>query len=253
MSRGRRLRSLPGLIGFVRDAIRFIPAARRTPGWRRISLNAKLHERGDDAGTMRGHYFHQDLLVAQRIFAARPRRHVDIGSRIDGFVAHVASYRAIEIMDLRPVASTASNISFLQADAMRPDEVPASICDSLSCLHVLEHFGLGRYGDELDPLGYERGFESLVRMLEPGGTLYLSVPIGPQKVLFNAHRRFHATTILGLADGRLELRRLDVVDDLGDLRSSIDLELPWKDPTLGCRREGCGIFEFRKPPRSSPR
>lgn len=246
MARRSPLRTIPALVRYLRDAARFIPAARWTPGWERISINAKLHDRYTDAGTMRGAYFHQDLLVAQRIFAAAPRRHIDVGSRIDGFVAHVASFRAIEIVDIRPVVSTAANIAFLQADAMRPDAIEPSICDSLSCLHVLEHFGLGRYGDPLDPLGHEKGMASLVRMLEPGGTLYLSVPIGPQKVLFNAHRRFHATTILDLAAGSLELRRLDLVDDRGDLHRGIDLDRPRRDPTLGCRREGCGIFEFRK-------
>lgn len=195
---------------------------------------------------MRGAYFHQDLLVAQRIHVANPRRHIDVGSRIDGFVAHVATFRAIEIVDIRTVRSTVPNISFLQADVMSPDSMGESICDSLSCLHVLEHFGLGRYGDPLDVLGYEKGFASLDRMLEPGGTLYLSVPIGPQMVLFNAHRRFHATTILALADPTMRLRRFDFVDDHGDLHRDVDPERPRRDPTLGCRREGCGIFEFVK-------
>lgn len=195
---------------------------------------------------MRGAYFHQDLLVAQRIHAANPRRHIDVGSRIDGFVAHVASFRPIEVVDIRPLTSTVPNVSFLQADAMALTGVGESLCDSVSCLHVLEHFGLGRYGDPLDVLGYAKGFASLVRMLEPGGTLYLSVPIGPQMVLFNAHRRFHATTILDLAGESLELRRFDFVDDSGDLHREVPIGRPRQDPTLGCRREGCGIFEFRK-------
>jgi hypothetical protein len=40
--------------------------------------------------------------------------------------------------------------------------------DSISCLHALEHFGLGRYGDRLDPNGHETGFLKLLDMLKPG-------------------------------------------------------------------------------------
>ena len=51
----------------------------------------------ESAGESQGHYFHQDLLVANQIFLNSPERHIDIGSRIDGFVARVAAFREIEI------------------------------------------------------------------------------------------------------------------------------------------------------------
>src|ERR1700712_792104 len=62
-----------------------------------------LGQKSEESGTASGHYFHQDLLVARRIFERRPERHVDVGSRIDGFVAHVASFRSIEVFDIRPL------------------------------------------------------------------------------------------------------------------------------------------------------
>ena len=112
-----------------------------------------LLERNDNGGTANGHYFHQDLLVARRIFTADPMRHIDVGSRIDGFVANVASFREIEIIDIRPLDSAIPNVSFLQADLMSEiDFSYEECCDSVSCLHALEHFGLGRYGD---PVEYE--------------------------------------------------------------------------------------------------
>lgn len=107
-----------------------------------------------------------------------PRRHIDVGSRVNGFVVHVAAFRKIEIVDVRPFASSAhKQISFVQRDIMS-DAVPSTpVADSISCLHAIEHFGLGRYGDPIDSVGRLRGFTNLVRMLEPGGHLYISFPI----------------------------------------------------------------------------
>jgi len=119
----------------------------------------------DQAGTMSGHYYHQDLLVAQAVFRHSPQRHVDVGSRIDGFVAHVASFREIQIADIRPIVSKSKNITFIQADLMK-GSLPLEKTDSLSCLHTLEHFGLGRYGDDIDPEGHLKGFKNLFSMLE---------------------------------------------------------------------------------------
>ena len=59
-----------------------------------------LQDYSDNAGQNKGHYFHQDLLVAKMIYDTKPRRHIDIGSRLDGFVAHVASFREIEVFDI---------------------------------------------------------------------------------------------------------------------------------------------------------
>ncbi len=68
------------------------------------------------------HYFHQDLLLANRIFKARPRNHVDVGSRVDGFVAHVASFRPIEVLDLRPSPFEIKIVTFAVADLMNLPE-----------------------------------------------------------------------------------------------------------------------------------
>ena len=54
-----------------------------------------LRDRYEAGGVASGHYFHQDLLVAQWLNAANPQRHIDVGSRVDGFVAHVAAFREI--------------------------------------------------------------------------------------------------------------------------------------------------------------
>jgi hypothetical protein len=63
-----------------------------------------------------GHYFHQELLIARGVYERNPVRHTDVGSRIDGFVAHVASFRRIEIVNLRPFPHKITNIEFIQLD-----------------------------------------------------------------------------------------------------------------------------------------
>jgi hypothetical protein len=193
------------------------------------------------AGTSKGHYFHQDLQVATYINQANPLRHIDVGSSIEGFVAHVASYREIEVIDVRPLQIAGhSQISFMHGNLMQLDSSLVEICDSLSCLHALEHFGLGRYGDPIDPDGHLKGFKNLHKMLKSGGTLYISFPIGKPGVHFNAHRVFEPTEILGWSKGLFELMRFDYVDDAGDLQCNTS---PLALPTLSY---GCGIYTLRK-------
>jgi SAM-dependent methyltransferase len=203
-----------------------------------------LRDADEQGGTASGHYFHQDLHVAQRIFALKPDRHIDVGSRVDGFVAHVASFRNIDVLDIRPIAANGvPEIRFMQADLMQlPEDFRAS-SDSVSCLHALEHFGLGRYGDPIDPDGYVKGFRSLVAMLKPDGRLHLSVPVGRQRIEFNAHRIFDPMTILDLATPNLECVMFSVVDDEGDLHRDIGLQVDTLR-TVARMHYGCGIFEF---------
>jgi len=121
-----------------------------------------LGENEDQAGAGHGAYFYQDLYYAQKIYQANPQRHVDVASSLGGFVAHVASYREIDVVDIRPLDSTISNVTFLQGDLMKESPELQEISDSVSCLHALEHFGLGRYGDPIDPQGHEKGLKSLM-------------------------------------------------------------------------------------------
>lgn len=204
-----------------------------------------LGDRFEESGIASGHYFHQDLLVARKIYERSPACHVDIGSRLDGFVAHVASYRGIEVLDIRPITKKVHNIVFRQFDLMKPDGNFVEYCESLSCLHTLEHLGLGRYGDAIDVNGYWKGFETLFSILRPGGTLYLSVPIGPQRIEFNAHRVFSIRTILHMVAGKFDLIEFSYVDDDGDLYENVSLTEDVIESSFNCWY-GCGIFELCK-------
>jgi len=193
------------------------------------------------AGTANGHYFHQDLLVAGFIHGAKPIRHMDVGSSIEGFVSHVASFRNIEIIDIRTLKITAHpQITFTQGNLMSLDSSLIEVCDSLSCLHALEHFGLGRYGDPIDPQGHLKGFSNLHKMLKPGGTLYISFPVGEKGVHFNAHRVFDPKEILEWSASKFSLERLDFVDDAGDLHKNISID------QVPRSEYGCGIYTLKK-------
>ena len=204
---------------------------------------------GDDrrhSGTASGHYFHQDLLVARRVFQNHPARHIDVGSRVDGLVAHVAAFREIEVLDLRPQPAQVDNIVFHQVDLL--GELPArwrECCDSVSCLHSLEHFGLGRYGDAIEPDGHLKGLHNLASLLTGGGTLYLSVPIGTQRIEFDAHRVFSMKYLLEMVDRDFELVSFAYVDDQGDLDTNVECDADGVRSNFDCHY-GCGILELRK-------
>ncbi len=194
------------------------------------------------AGSAKGEYFHQDLLVAKMIFDNNPKRHIDVGSRIDGFVAHVASFREIEVLDIRPLkVNKHNNIKFIQADLMNPQNINKS--DSLSCLHAIEHFGLGRYNDPIDIFGHIKGLKNLLSLLEINGILYISFPIGEKdEIHFNEQRVFHPKSILNISNVKkqLKLRRFDYIDQNGDLHTNINLD------KITNNIKGCGIYTFKK-------
>lgn len=172
-----------------------------------------LGEWDESAGAL-GPYFFQDQLAARWIYEHSPARHVDIGSRIDGFIGHLSVFREVEMIDIRPLKQTAPNILFHQLDLMQdipPEWVECT--DSLSCLHTIEHFGLGRYGDPLNPDGHLKGLGQLKKMVKPEGILYLSTQIGPQRVEFNAHRVFSPETVISWFGGGWDIERSAVIDD----------------------------------------
>jgi hypothetical protein len=200
-----------------------------------------LTEKDEQGGTMSGHYFHQDLYVARKIFEATPLKHLDIGSRTDGFVAHVASFREIELMDIREIKSTVRNINFQKADLMRlPDKLIESY-DSISSLHAIEHFGLGRYSDPIDYFGHEKGIRNITAMLKANGKFYFSVPIGPQRIEFNAHRVFSIKYLLDLLSKSFDLESFSYINDKGDFFENVELTKE-KIETNFNLNYGCGIF-----------
>jgi hypothetical protein len=136
---------------------------------------------------------------------------------------------------------------FKQRDIMQSDASFDVYTPSLSCLHTLEHFGLGRYGDTIDYEGYRRGWRNLVRMVQPGGMFFFSVPIGRiQRIEFDAHRIFSVPFLLSeLIDMDFVIDGFAYVDDLGDIHHEVDPRSGEAKRTFDLNH-GCGIFELRR-------
>lgn len=151
-----------------------------------------LMDRYHAAGNIDDHYFFQDMYMAREIYVANPEKHYDIGSRLDGFIAHLLSFReSVTMIDIRPLPYEIKGLEFMQGNAMELDKTCVECLDSLSSLHALEHFGLGRYGDPVNPSAWKISLQSMENAMKTGGRLYISVPIGPEnRVYFNAHRVF---------------------------------------------------------------
>jgi len=207
-----------------------------------------LQDRYEEGGVTKSEYFWQDLLVARLIFNANPKKHVDIGSRIDGFVAHIASFRECEVFDVRPVSTFIPGITFYQADLTKLDSLPiegGGYCDSLSCLHAIEHFGLGRYGDPINAEGYLLGISNMSKLLQSGGIFYLSAPIGRERVEFNANWVFDPRTIINAAKkSGLSLKKLITItskDGPQEVQITDDLL-----NHLALSNYSLGVFTFEK-------
>lgn len=237
---GRMGRGVLALPRYLRELRQF-----RRGSSQRIVLRPCLHDSQEEGGTAKGEYFWQDLHVARKIHQAGPQRHVDVGSRFDGFVAHVASFREIEVIDIRPIKATIPGVRFTQMDMMGGDVRMDAYCDSLSCLHALEHFGLGRYGDPLDPDGHVKGLGNLVRLLKHEGRLYLSTPVGIERIEFNANRVFCPERLVQLArDMGLRLDGLGWIAQDNPVVESVDFKADLAH--LKQMHYALGIFIFTK-------
>lgn len=193
-----------------------------------------------------GHYFLQDIYVAREIFNNNPSKHIDIGSRIDGFIAHLSVFKEVEVFDIRPQSNIIKNVIFKQADLMNIDYDKINYCDSISCLHSIEHFGLGRYGDKIDPNGHLLGFNSITQILKKGGLFYFSVPMGiPNRVEFNAHRVFSLEYLKNWIEKDFIIEKFTYIDD--DYKIFEDVKLNDLNVKNSCYCfHGCGIFTLKK-------
>ena len=146
---------------------------------------------GEDTGEtpVEPTYFFQDAWAFEKIIAAHPQRHIDVGSH-HRFVSFLSKVVPTTMVDVRPLQAHMESIGFVEGTILALP-FPDGSLPSVSSICVVEHIGLGRYGDPLDPEGTEKALRELKRVVAPGGDLYVSLPLDERdREYFNAHRVF---------------------------------------------------------------
>lgn len=201
-----------------------------------------LHDRMASTG-IDSHYFFQAIWGFKRIQSALPESHVDVGSDVR-WVGMLTCITRVSFIDIRPLQLQLDNYEGKAGSIISLPYANGSL-SSVSSLHVIEHIGLGRYGDPLDPDGSHKACAELMRVLAPSGKLYVSMPIGDSRVQFNGQRVFSIPDVLVLFLG-LELVELSIVDTLGQFRESVSLAEVKLGQAQGLDY-GLGMFVFTKP------
>ena len=193
----------------------------------------------DDTSTapFDAHYFYQGVWAFRKIKESGVKNHIDVGSEIR-WVGLLSSITKVTFIDIRPFEVEKKDLTVKKGDILNMRFEDNSV-SSLSCLHVAEHIGLGRYGDKLDPDGTKKACKELSRILAVNGNLYFSVPVGKEKTYFNAHRVHSPKTIIDYFKD-LRLIELSGVTDLGKFIENIDIDILEKS------NYACGLFCFKK-------
>jgi len=237
----RALRAAAVVPGFVRYA-RDRHAYRRLPGAEPLRLRDSFPKLADrlPSSPFDRHYLYQDVWAARWVADVRPQHHVDVGSRVD-YVGFLTTHTDVTFVDIRPLEAALEGLTAVAGSILALPFDDRSV-ESVSCLHVAEHIGLGRYGDPLDPTGTRMAARELQRVLAPGGQLLFSLPVGNPRVCFNAHRIHAPTEVLAFFD-ELELSEIAGVDDTGTFARGRSVD------ELAGSRYACGMFRFVRPSR----
>ena len=239
-----RLRDLSGLLrhpGLASDLVAYWRSARtagtRMPTLRRLRFLAEA-----TADTpFDSHYVYHTAWATRILQANPPPVHIDVSSSLY-FVALASAIVPIEHYDYRPPDLVLPNVKLGHADLVALPFADHAIA-SLSCMHVVEHIGLGRYGDPVDALGDAKARAELSRVLAPGGQLLFVVPVGRPAVIFNAHRIYAFDDVVaGFPD--LVLEHFSLITDSRDGRQLIFDADPAR---VAKQKFGCGCFVFRRP------
>lgn len=184
------------------------------------------------------HYVYHTAWAARKVKEINPEKHIDISSSLY-FSAIVSAFVPVDFYDYRPADLGLSRLKSGHADLM---ELPfeSNSVHSISCLHTIEHIGLGRYGDPIDPKGDIRAIKELQRVTKVGGNILFVTPVGQPKIAFNAHRIYSYEQIMDYFSG-CELVEFSLIKEReGSIMVNADPALV-KEETYGC-----GCFWFRK-------
>lgn len=238
------LKTMPAMIKefprFFRDLKRF----RKCGGVAKtIDLYPCLFDRASKT-TIDVHYFNQAVWAFRRIAKNRAQFHVDIGSQVM-LVGMISTLMPTVFVDIRPLKLQIENYLGVDASILKLPFANNSI-QSLSCLHVIEHIGLGRYGDPIDPFGTTKAAAEIVRVVGLGGSAYVSTTIGRSRVQFNGQRVFEVQEIVRLFSGMV-LREFSAIKCDGAFIDPADPHLFDVEEAGSGADCGLGIFHFIKP------
>lgn len=197
----------------------------------------------DDKTTTTGfdrHYLYHPAWAARIVAEVKPEKHIDISSTLN-FSSMLSAFLPVEFYDFRPANVQLSNFESKAADILYLPFADNSI-ESLSCMHVVEHIGLGRYGDPLDPDGDLKAMAELTRVVAINGNLLFVVPVGRPRIQFNAHRVFSYEQIITSFSG-LDLVQFALISEDADGGGLI---LNASAVDVANQNYGCGCFWFRK-------
>ncbi|MGO8733208.1 MAG: DUF268 domain-containing protein [Terriglobia bacterium] len=186
------------------------------------------------------HYIYHTAWAARVLAETRPLKHVDISSSLF-FIGIASAFIPIDFYDYRPAQLRMEGVCCRHADLLRLPFEDGSI-GSLSCMHTIEHIGLGRYGDAMDPEGDLKAIRELKRSLAPGGSLLIAVPIGVPRILFNAHRVYSYEQILSHFEG-LTLKEFALIP-ANEARGGLVRNAP--PSMVADETYACGCFWFTK-------
>ena len=229
------VRSVPRYISFY-DDLRHYSKMTGSELIKFEDINPRIHDKTKNTG-FDSHYFYQDIWAFKKICAAKPKLHVDVGSRID-FVGFLTAITNVTFIDIRPLMADLDNFDSRKGSILSMPFENNSV-QSLSCLHVAEHVGLGRYGDPLDPFGTKKSCKELSRILANGGDLYFSLPVGKNRVCFNAHR-IHTPKQITDYFADLDLCEFSGIDDNGRFVKNAEMG------QFENMSYACGLFHFLK-------
>lgn len=187
------------------------------------------------------HYEYHQAWAVRCLKKINPKKHVDISSRIT-FNVIVSAFIPIDFYDYRPAKiRNLSDLTCKRADLtdlhFESDSIP-----SLSCMHTVEHIGLGRYGDKIDPEGDLKAISELKRVVKPGGDLLFVVPVGIPRIQYNAHRVYSYDMIKNYFSN-FELVNYSLIPD-----NAIDVGIinNAEKTQTDNQKYGCGCFWFKK-------
>jgi SAM-dependent methyltransferase len=187
------------------------------------------------------HYIYHPAWAARIIAKTKPAVHVDISSTLH-FCSILSAFVPVKFYDYRPADLKLSDLSSGFANIVSLP-FPSNSIESLSCMHTVEHIGLGRYGDPLDPDGDLKAIAELKRVLAVDGNLLFVVPIGGSaKIMFNAHRIYTYSQIVEYFSD-LQLVEFSLIPDAPQPNGLITNAT--EDDANECSY-GCGCFWFKK-------